>query len=119
MANGYRISVDSSQLLAGLTTFAGKANRIAAAVVERHAGPTEAFAKLNAPWTDQTGNARQGLTAVATHSGDSHAIVLFHRVPYGIWLEVRWSGRYQTILPTIIHEGPEVMKTLDRVIASL
>lgn len=67
------------------------------------------YARSNAPWQDQTSNARNGLTAVAENSPSNHAIVLFHRMPYGIWLEVRWSGRYAIILPTVKVMGHTVM----------
>lgn len=61
----------------------------------------EQYAKVNAPWEDQTGNARNGLTARYTRSGKTHRLTLFHRVNYGIWLEVRFSGRYAIIMPTL------------------
>jgi hypothetical protein len=58
--------------------------------------------RQNAPWTDRTGNARAGLKAI--HESEpmvEHRLVLLHSMPYGIWLEVRWSGRYAVIGPTM------------------
>lgn len=72
----------------------------------------EGHAKLNAPWSDQTGNARNLLSAEAYRSPGTSGIVLYHQMPYGIWLEVRWSGRYAIIIPTIERFGPEVMIAL-------
>jgi len=79
------------------------------ALTEFWAPKVQSHARVNASWVDQTGNARQGLSARAQHAPTSHAIVLFHSVPYGIWLEVRWSGRYAVILPTIESLGRQVM----------
>jgi hypothetical protein len=62
----------------------------------------EAFAKENAPWEDQTANARQSLhTFVEQLSDDTVRLYLSHGVEYGIWLEVRWNGKYAIIWPTI------------------
>jgi hypothetical protein len=76
--------------------------------------------RQNAPWTDQTGNARNGLFAEAKHDwGRTHAIVLYHSVPYGIWLEVRHQGRYAIILPTAKEQGMAVMNTLRDLLRSI
>lgn len=67
----------------------------------------------NAPWTDRTGNARAGLKAV--HESEpmvEHRLVLLHSMPYGIWLEVRWSGRYAIIGPTMQVASRELAITL-------
>ena len=78
-----------------------------------HAPQVESYAKRNAPWHDRSGNARGRLTAVSeTPTGGPYKIILAHGVPYGIYLEVRWSGRLGIVNPTISHEGPEVMKTI-------
>lgn len=69
----------------------------------------ESMMRSEARWTDQTGNARNGLTA--THEAEPmvrHTLVLYHRMPYGVWLEVRWSGRYAVIGPTMYQIGPEL-----------
>lgn len=76
--------------------------------LEEAAERIEEYMKINAPWEDQTGEAREGLGAEA----DGKTITLYHSVDYGIWLEVRWSGRYAIILPTIEVMGPEVMAML-------
>jgi hypothetical protein len=76
----------------------------------------ESSAKLEAPWTDQTGNARQGLRAVAGREGNAHYIALFHQVPYGIYLETRFSGRYAIIFPTLESWTPRVIQELNGLI---
>jgi hypothetical protein len=87
----------------------------AAELTARYKAPAvENYMKTNAPWTDQTGNARNGLFARPYRDGDEVGIVLGHSVFYGIFLEVRFSGRYAIIQPTIDHMGPEVMRAFNR-----
>jgi hypothetical protein len=76
----------------------------------------ENFMKTNAPWQDQTGNARNGLTARPYREGDEVGIVLSHSVFYGIFLESRFSGRYAIIQPTIDEMGPRVMRRYERLL---
>ena len=65
------------------------------------------FAKLNAPWTDRTTNARNGLHAQvgSPDQGKSFELILAHSVFYGIYLESRFSGRFAIIMPTINYIG--------------
>jgi hypothetical protein len=69
----------------------------------------EGYMKQNASWEDQTGNARNGLTAKPFITPTNVGIDLFHTVPYGIWLETRWSGKYAVIVPTINAKSGEVL----------
>jgi len=91
-------------------------DRILTGTMMRYAPQAESYAKLNAPWTDQTTNARNGLFATAGKTDEEHWIVLAHRVPYGIWLEVRFAGRFAIIIPTLEHLFPLVMRSLNRVL---
>jgi hypothetical protein len=86
-------------------------DRVLTAATAYHATRAEAYARSNAPWTDRTSNARNGLFAKAERDRPYYRIIVAHSVPYGIWLEVRFSGRYAIIRPTVDHEGPELMKT--------
>jgi len=79
------------------------------ATANRMAPEVANYAKVNAPWTDRTGNARNGLMAQPYDEGDNVGIVVYHSVSYGIWLEVRWAGKYAIIGPTIEVMGPRVM----------
>jgi len=81
--------------------------------VRGFAREVEAYAKENAPWEDQTGDARDGLTAQAKFSFTKYTIWLYHTVDYGIWLEIRWDGKFAIIMPTIEAMGPELMRRLD------
>ena len=72
----------------------------------------EEYAKENAPWVDRTGGARDGLRAIGEQRLVTYSITLFHTIEYGLWLEVRWDGKYAIIVPTIEHMGPELMAEL-------
>jgi len=92
--------------------------------------------RISAPWKDQTGNARQGLFAQAiitagsgvrgrdstgrfTSGADEHALVLYHTVPYGLFLETKNSGVYRVIVPTMEVIGPQIMNDLRVIMAVL
>lgn len=85
-------------------------------VLEEYAEEIQEYAQENAPWEDQTGDARGGLTAQYVDAGFmEHAIVLYHTVDYGIWLETRWNGRLAIILPTLEAMGPRIMGGLGQI----
>lgn len=73
-------------------------------------------AQQNAPWTDRTSQARQRLMARAFMEGTRLVIILFHQVHYGIWLEVRWAGRWGVIMKTINQFFPQVMRLASRLV---
>lgn len=81
-----------------------------------HADKAVEYAKLNAPWTDDTGNARAGLNAdvnVRQPSKDHWELILAHGVYYGIYLEVCNSGKYAIIMPTINYIGPLLLRRME------
>lgn len=87
------------------------------AATHKKAADAERYMKTNAPWQDQTGNARNGLAAEPFAEGaGSFGIDLFHQVPYGIWLETRFSGRYAIIDPTLPVIGGEFMSLLNGIV---
>lgn len=112
-SNRSGIRMTSDTLTPGLIGFPPKLNAAIGATMHFYAPKVQSYARDNARWTDRTSNARNGLFAKAYHSGvRTHGIVLYHSMPYGIWLEVRWAGKYRIIVPTIVSEGPKVMLLL-------
>jgi len=77
------------------------------------AARSTAYMKTNAPWTDRTSAARNGLHAVTTHSRSRFELILAHAVSYGIWLEVKFSGRDAIILPSLRVAARELQNRLD------
>jgi len=86
-------------------------NRGISGIMLANAPKVQDYARATAPWTDRTGNARQGLMGRYSKEGDSHVITLSHSVPYGIWLETRWAGRYAVINKTLQAEAPRIMRS--------
>lgn len=76
----------------------------------------ERYMKENAPWEDRTGDARSGLVAEEFNEISTMGISLEHSVDYGIWLEVRWNGKYAIIIPTLEVMGPALMASLTGII---
>jgi hypothetical protein len=76
-------------------------------VFDRYEVQAETFARTNAPWHDNTGNARAGL--FAQHDKEpmvEHTLTVYGTMPYTFWLEVRWSGKYAIIGPTLFEMAP-------------
>lgn len=94
-------------------------DRALTAATEVTATRGEAYMRRTAKWRDQTSNARTGLFTQASHSANQHQIVFAHSVSYGIWLEVRFSGRYAVILPSVIKSGNDLMKLLEKLFSQL
>lgn len=110
MASSARIVIVSDTLTPNLKALPEKIEAAVATAVDYSATRAEAYAKTNAPWTDRTGNARGGLFTAPFHDfGNNHGYDVAHSVPYGIWLEVRFEGRYAIIEPTVQAMGPELM----------
>lgn len=77
-------------------------------------GEAEDFMRSNAPWTDQTGAARNGLGTSVQVSTNKVALVMYHSVPYGVFLEVRWGGKYGIIEKTMAATGPRLVEVIGR-----
>lgn len=73
-------------------------------------------ARENAPWDDQTGDARSGLDASIDEHGGEYVVTLYHSVDYGQWLETIQSGRYAIIMPTIEKYAAEIQRTIGTVL---
>lgn len=82
--------------------------------VESLATQMEDWAKDNASWSDNTGDAREFLHVSVHHneSQDMSTVSIAHGVGYGLWLELMQDGRFAIILPTIEHFAPLMMATV-------
>lgn len=82
-------------------------------VFDRYEAEAETYARANAPWKDNTGNARAGL--FAQHDSEpmvKHQLTVYGTMPYTFWLEVRWSGKYAIIGPTLYEIAPHLAADL-------
>ena len=107
------VDFDDSRMRKRLHTLDVESEREIAACFAFQAGRSTAWMKSNAPWTDRTTAARNGLHAVASHTPRQFELILAHAVSYGIWLEVCNSGRYQIILPALRQASRELQQLLD------
>jgi len=136
VASPPRIVFTEDSLRPKVRGLSDKINTGVRAIMEFQAPQCQNYMRENAPWDDQTGNARNGLFAKAYSSGGggrgrdsagrftsgstaSHGIVLYGSVPYQIWLEVRFSGRYAIIVPTVERKAPDVMRMVNKLLARL
>jgi hypothetical protein len=101
-------------LAANLVAFEPKLHAGVIAAANYVAPQAEAYMRENAPWTDRTGNARQGLGARVVVNPEVVSIVLYHSVFYGIFLEARWGGKYAIIEPTIAVMAPKYAEAVRR-----
>lgn len=73
-----------------------------------------AYMRDNATWTDRSGNARGGLSVETEVKTNTVTMYLYHQVPYGPYLELRWSGKYQIINPTIEVFAPQLIELVNK-----
>lgn len=76
----------------------------------------EVHAKSNRKWTDQTGNARNGLQGGAESTGNGVRCKIQHGVYYGIYLEMCNERRYAILEPTVKAIAPEAIKGLANIL---
>lgn len=113
MARRDGLSWNSRDLLRGVEGFEGDLNDLIAQVMQRQAVKATSWMKINAPWTDRTGNARNTLLAEATRDGDEHGIIMSGAMPYQIYLETKQAGKFAIIQPAMIRFGTIVMTQLE------
>lgn len=111
----------TSTLQRGLAQFELKMREHIEQIAEDFAQELVDYAQTHAPWDDRTGDAREGLSVqVESARGGNILVTLFHTVDYGVWLEVRWGGKYAIIIPTVEQKGPELLARMqhmmDRII---
>lgn len=103
-----RVTITKNTLSRGIEEFDDHARKAIEIVLEYYATMATSQMKQNARWTDRTSAARNGLIAKAGKT----TINFYHAVPYGIWLEVRWSGKYAIVGPTRDAIAPAVLRTV-------
>lgn len=114
-----QFSADVMRLVAEAERLDRRVDAAIGAVMERSKDLAVAHMKSNAPWTDRTSVARNGLGGVVFKAGTRWTMNLFGRAPYQIWLEVKNSGKYAIITPTIIAWGPRTMRSFTGLIERL
>lgn len=99
-------------------------------VCQKWAPRIENWMKANAPWTDRTGNARQGLYSAVEPPSlaqvvDTIELIMAHAVEYGVYLEgylpdgtpMLRPSDYKIIEPALDRFGPLVWRDIQRLFA--
>ncbi len=123
MASKPGLTWTSDTLTANLATASDRAVQYLARTTEYYSYRSETFAKSKAKWTDRTGNARGSLSGTYTANiGMNSArfeITISHGMPYGIWLELRWNGKFAIINKTVENQGKAFFDTANKVMAKM
>lgn len=114
-----RRTIELKGIQRNLQLFDGRANDAIAKVFNFQQGRSEAYMKSNAPWRDDTGNARNGLFAVVTREASQHWLILSHSVNYGIYLETMQAGRFGIIVPAWRQGSDELWRTLSKLFSMM
>jgi hypothetical protein len=103
------------EALAG--NYAAAIERGIVAIAQSFAPQIANWMKQNAPWTDRTGNARQGLYTEVNHVVRSMVEIIFsHGVAYGLWLEIRHAGAYAIVNPALDYWAPRIWAAVVRML---
>lgn len=107
-----RLTYNDKELRRNLQDVEARYDEMFRFIVDYHAVQGVADMKTNAPWTDRTSAARNGLFTVTEHSPGHYTIIFSHTVHYGFWLEVKFSGRDAIIMPTVQSRGHALMEDI-------
>lgn len=118
MAASFSWQVPPSVIAQGLESYKGRLIAAVGSLADYFAARMQSYAQTNAPWTDRTGNARQGLRAVTLKTATAVTIVLFHTMDYGKWLELAHQGRFQILLPTLTAHYGQILAALRRLVGA-
>jgi len=75
--------------------------------------------RLNAPWTDRTGNARNALFSMAEMAATDFVVIYFAHgsaIEYGIFLETGYGMKYAIIVPTMQRMLPQLERMLQQLL---
>lgn len=104
MANSF--TLDPSKMLERMADFEIRTQNAMYAYAKTSVGKLVSNAKLNRPWTDRTGHAKQRLHGDFQElPGEGFKLSLAHGVDYGIWLELAHEKRFAIIDKTIEYVG--------------
>jgi hypothetical protein len=94
------IQIDFSQVKKGLDNYSKLMQKKFSDSAIRISAEGENEMKRSAPWTDRTGNARNGLQGQVSEDEDI-TIFLTTQMYYGKYLELCNGGKYRIIWPTV------------------
>jgi hypothetical protein len=108
--------LDSSSLINGLADMQLKVERATNLYAETAGMKMINDAKLNAPWTDRTGNSRQTMDYKITKSGTTTRINLRGNTPQFKYLELCHEKKNAILWPTIQRWSGQVLSGWSKII---
>lgn len=103
----------------GTAAYGTALHQYVVAVAHRWTPEIENWMKENAPWTDRTGNARQGLYSDVTQIVNQAVIIILgHGVEYGVFLELSNASRYAVVMPALDRFLPKIWADVRRGLAA-
>ena len=109
------VSINASGVLEGLSELVSTVSRNIQAGAAAVAEEMESTAKLNALWTDCTGNARRTMTGFAQWDDNGDLVVgVAGHMPYSPKLELRYGRRYAILVPTVDAYAPTILDAVAR-----
>lgn len=86
------------------------------ALAQSYAAKMEAEAKQDGPWTDRTGQARQGLAGGVEDRGDALVVYVAHTAHHGVYLELAMQQRYAILEPVAKRTAPQFFEEARQVV---
>ncbi len=107
------LRIDIDGVLAGLVRYATDMTACVESAGRNAASGMEDYAKNNRPWTDRTGNARRTMEGVCAWNQQGQFVVgVEGHMPYSVFLELGYGGKYSILAPTVHHFAPAFLLEL-------
>ncbi|HHY47097.1 MAG TPA: hypothetical protein GX506_07355 [Firmicutes bacterium] len=106
----------AERVIANMWDWVNRTKAALFALGQHYDAKMESEAKQEAPWTDRTGNARQGLFGEAMEESDALRVRIAHSVDYGVYLELAHSQKYAVLEPVAKRNAPEFIRDAQEVI---
>lgn len=107
---------DANNLIKGIAEREIKTRAALGLYADTVAKKMETHAKINKPWVDRTGRAKQSLNSSWKWVGDVARVELSHGVYYGVYLEFCNEKKYAIIKPTIDVISPQAIRGLNKIL---
>ncbi|OOO66770.1 hypothetical protein BS638_06495 [Clostridium tepidum] len=102
--------IDFENVVEGLEKLTNDTTEKLDKYAEKSGMKMEAYAKQNAPWENQTGQARRTLKGGKEWEGDKVNIYISGNMEYSPYLEYKNDGKYAILEPTVNKLSKEILE---------
>lgn len=113
------IRIDARQIERWLDNAETKSQVAIKMFAQEGAKKFENYAKINRPWTDRTGHAKQRLVGYVETFSDKTRINIAHGVYYGVFLELCNNKRFAILQKTVNAISPEILRGFKKLLGYL